>query len=161
MLRSRPCSWSSYRGPVINWVKGLRFKEEIRETGTAEPQGQGRDPDHGRIIILGAVLVSIVFGEFREPLLLVLIGGHHNARSARFVDDYIKSVLKRKRGFRAGKACRAVRDRPRGIDHRYYFPSNPQHATTLFVPFMNEPILDLGVLWIFFAMIVIVGSRTP
>jgi phospho-N-acetylmuramoyl-pentapeptide-transferase len=40
----------------------------------------------------------------------------------------------------------------------YFFPSNPEQATTLYVPFINEPVLHLGWVWVVFAMVTIIGS---
>jgi len=40
----------------------------------------------------------------------------------------------------------------------YYFPSNKSEATTLYVPFINEAVADLGFLWVFFAVVVIVSA---
>ncbi len=39
----------------------------------------------------------------------------------------------------------------------YKFPSNPAEASTIYVPFVNGPVIDLGWMWVPFAMIVIVG----
>jgi len=40
----------------------------------------------------------------------------------------------------------------------YFFPSNSKEATTLYIPFINNAIMNLGLVWIIFAVIVIVGS---
>jgi phospho-N-acetylmuramoyl-pentapeptide-transferase len=40
----------------------------------------------------------------------------------------------------------------------YFYPSNSECSTKLYVPFMNEPIAELSWFWIVFASIVIVGS---
>ena len=40
----------------------------------------------------------------------------------------------------------------------YLFPSNSKYVSKLFLPFMNEPLFDIGWVSVVFGTIVIVGS---
>ena len=40
----------------------------------------------------------------------------------------------------------------------YLFPSNQKELSTLYVPFINQAIFDMGWLWIIFSVVVIIGS---
>ncbi|HQP47969.1 MAG TPA: phospho-N-acetylmuramoyl-pentapeptide-transferase [Spirochaetota bacterium] len=145
---------------LITWLQGLKFKEEIRELGPETHRAKAGTPTMGGIIILGAVVVSIFFwGNFKNYYLLILLGATLLFGILGFVDDYIKSIKKKKDGVPAkmklvfqllvaGAVSLLV----------YLFPSSAEHGTKLFIPFVNEAILDLAWVWVVFATIVIVGS---
>ncbi len=144
---------------MIRWLKKLRFGEEIRELGPESHKAKAGTPTMGGFIILIAVLVSIaLWGNFLNHYLVVLIVSTVLLGALGFVDDYIKSVKKRKDGVPARvKFGIQVLIAAVSVMVIYSYPSNGLHGTTLFVPFINEPIWDMKILWIFFAVIVIVG----
>jgi phospho-N-acetylmuramoyl-pentapeptide-transferase len=75
-----------------------------------------------------------------------------------FADDYIKSIKKDKNGVPARMKLLVQFLVALGAAGAVYlYPSAREHVTDLFVPFMNEAILDMGLMWVVFAMIVIVG----
>ena len=144
---------------VIRWLRRLKFKEEIRNLGPESHQAKAGTPTMGGIIILGAVLVSIaLWGNFSNHYLITLMGATVALGSLGFIDDYIKAILKRKdgvppRGKLAIQFLIAL-----GVSLViYHYPSNPAEASTLYVPFINEPIVDMGWLWVPFSMVVIVA----
>ncbi len=146
--------------PVINWLRRLRFGEEIRALGPESHRAKAGTPTMGGVIILGAVLIAMgLWGNFAEPYLIVLICATLALGALGFTDDYIKSIKKNKNGVPAKiklliqftvavATCIII----------YMFPSAPDHRSELFVPFINEAVMNMGVLWVFFATIVIVSS---
>ncbi len=145
---------------VILWLRRLRLKESIRDDGPITHKNKAGTPTMGGLIILGAVLLSILlWGNFTNHYLIILIGTTILLGILGFVDDYIKSVKKQKDGITAKKklffqaliAALAVL-------LIYFFPSEDQHATELFIPFVNEAIIDMSWAWVLFAIIVIIGS---
>ncbi len=145
---------------VIRWLQALKFGEEIRALGPESHRVKAGTPTMGGIIIIGAVLMSILlWGNFSNLYLCVLIGATVLLTGLGFVDDYIKSILKRKDGVpaRIKLLCQI------GIAlivalFIYNIPSGKEGATTLYVPFINEAVIDMGVMWIFFAVVVIVAT---
>ncbi|MCP4129388.1 MAG: phospho-N-acetylmuramoyl-pentapeptide-transferase [bacterium] len=145
---------------LIRWLRRLKFKEEIRELGPESHKAKVGTPTMGGIIIIGAVLFSIaLWGNFSNLYLLLLIGAAILLTLLGFADDYIKTVLKRKDGLPPiAKLVVQVSIALAVALVVYYNPSNPENATTLYVPFFNEAVIDLKWTWIIFAVIVITGS---
>lgn len=149
-----------FGGLVIRWLTHLRFKEEIRTLGPQTHQKKAGTPTMGGVLILGAVLISmLLWGNFTNLYVILLISITVLLGVLGFVDDYIKSILKKKDGIPARlkflMQCVFGLLIALGI---YFFPSNAKEATTLYVPFVNKAVADLSWAWILFAMLVIVGS---
>lgn len=145
---------------VIHWLRVLKFGEEIRTLGPESHKHKAGTPTMGGILILSAVMISILlWGNFNTRYLLYLIGATLCLGGLGFADDYIKSILKRKEGVPARVklivqiliACAVAL-------LIYGMPSNRVEASTLYVPFINEPIFDLGFAWVAFAVVVIVAA---
>ena len=144
---------------VINWLRGLRFREEIRELGPESHRQKAGTPTMGGLLILGSVLISILlWGNFNNHYLVTLIIATVVLGGLGFADDYIKAVKKKKEGL-PGKVKLIIQFSVALCVSLiiYFMPSNSIHATTLFVPFVNEAILDMGTMWVVFSMIVIAG----
>lgn len=146
-------------GLTIRWLKKLKLREEIRELGPQTHKMKAGTPTMGGIIILGAGAIAIIlWGNFSNLYLVTILLATLALCGLGFADDYIKTVKKRKDGvppigkllfqfFVAFAVALTI----------YNFPSNSAEVSTLYIPFINEPVCDLGLLWIPFAAIVIVG----
>lgn len=145
---------------VIRWLQRLRFQEEIRDLGPESHRSKAGTPTMGGIIILGAVLVSmLLWGNFSNHYVLLLMGATVMLGGLGFVDDYKKSILKNKNGVPARmKLAIQIVIALAVVLVIYLFPSDTKYTTQLFIPFFNEPVTDLGTIWLVFAMIVIIGS---
>ncbi|MDA3821582.1 MAG: phospho-N-acetylmuramoyl-pentapeptide-transferase [Bacteroidales bacterium] len=144
---------------VIKWLQRLKLGEEIRDLGPESHQAKAGTPTMGGILILGAIVLTIIlWGNFNNYYITMLLGATVILGGLGFLDDYIKSVKKNKDGvspkikllvqFFVAIAVSLI---------IYMNPSNPAHGSTLFVPFMNKPLLDMGWFWIVFASVFIVG----
>jgi phospho-N-acetylmuramoyl-pentapeptide-transferase len=145
---------------VIRWLRALKLGEEIRALGPESHRQKAGTPTMGGIIIIGAVLGSIaLWGNFTSPYLLILAGATVALGGLGFVDDYIKSILKRKEGVSAKvKLLVQIIVALAVALLVYYFPSSKMEVSTLYVPFINEAVVDMGLLWVAFAVIVIVST---
>ncbi len=145
---------------VIRWLRALKFGEEIRALGPESHRQKAGTPTMGGIIIIGAVLVSIaLWGNFSNPYLGILIGATVLLAGLGFADDYIKSILKNKNGVPARvKLLVQVIVALAVALLIYYLPSNSREVTNLYVPFINRSVADMGLLWIVFAVVVIVAT---
>jgi len=149
-----------FGGMIIRWLKSLKFGEEIRALGPESHYSKAGTPTMGGIIIIGSVLVSIsLWGNFTNHYLIMLIIATLLFGALGFTDDYIKSVLKKKNGIPAKiKFFVQILISLGIVAGIYAYPSNSKHATDLFVPFINEAVLDMGAFWVIFAVVVIAGS---
>ena len=145
---------------IIRWLRRMKLGEEIRELGPESHRSKAGTPTMGGLLILGAVLVSILlWGNFRNHYLIVLAAATLLLGILGFVDDYTKSILKNKNGLPARmKLFFQVAIALGAALVIYYYPSNREYTTRLFIPFFNEAVLDMSYLWIAFAVIVVVGS---
>ena len=146
---------------VIRWLQGLKFGEEIRELGPAEPQDEGGHPHHGRGAHpgSGACVSILLWGNLSNHYLVLLILATVFLGLLGFADDYMKSMRKVKNGMSARMKIVFQFLIALGVVLAvYFFPSNPKYTTRLFIPFVNEAILDMAWVWVVFAVIVVVGS---
>jgi len=145
---------------MIGWLQSLKFKESIRELGPKSHQTKAGTPTMGGLIILFAMVVSIaLWGNFSSAYLWVLSIATVLLGALGFADDFIKSILKRKGGLPAKVKLIAQTGVALGVAlFLYFYPSNPLQATTIYAPFVNGPVIELGWIWVVFAMVVIVGG---
>ncbi len=145
---------------MITWLQNLKLKEEIRELGPESHQAKAGTPTMGGIIILGAVLISLLlWGNFSNHYVILLMVATVALGALGFVDDYIKTVRKKKDGIPPrGKLLSQVLIGLGVALTVYFFPSSEKHVTELFIPFMNEALLEMSWVWVVFAIIVIIGS---
>lgn len=88
---------------MITWLQNLKLKEEIRELGPESHQAKAGTPTMGGIIILGAVLISLLlWGNFSNHYVILLMVATVALGALGFVDDYIKTVRKKKDGIPPG-----------------------------------------------------------
>ncbi len=144
---------------IIAWLRNLRFREEIRELGPESHRSKAGTPTMGGLLILGSVLVSILlWGNFNNHYVIVLIAATAVLGALGFADDYIKAVKKKKEGLPGRLKLVVQFSVALGVSLVIYlWPSNPGHVTELYVPFLNEAVLDMGKIWVIFSMIVIAG----
>ncbi|MBR5155465.1 MAG: phospho-N-acetylmuramoyl-pentapeptide-transferase [Clostridia bacterium] len=97
---------------LIPFLHKLKFGQEIREEGPAWHQKKSGTPTMGGFIFIVAVLVSVALGifitnlnEYTEDVLslIAMLGAALGFGSVGFLDDYIKVILKRNLGLRAGQ----------------------------------------------------------
>jgi len=145
---------------VIRWLRALKLGEEIRALGPESHKLKAGTPTMGGIIIIGAVLGSIaLWGNFASTYLIILSGATVALGGLGFADDYIKSILKRKEGVSAKVKLLVQMSVALAVALLvYYLPSNKTEVSTLYVPFINEAVVDMGLLWVVFAVIVIVST---
>ncbi len=145
---------------MIAWLQNLKLREEIRELGPESHRAKAGTPTMGGIIILGAVLLSLLFwGNFSNHYVLLLMGATVALGTLGFVDDYIKTIKKKKDGIPPkGKLFFQITI-ALGVALVVFFnPSNAKHTSDLFIPFMNEALVEMGWIWVVFAIVVIIGS---
>jgi phospho-N-acetylmuramoyl-pentapeptide-transferase len=145
---------------IINWLRSLKFKEEIRELGPDSHKVKAGTPTMGGVIVLSAIIFSMLFwGNFNSLYIILLIIATILLGALGFADDYMKAVLKMKNGM-PGKVKFLIQILVAFTISLiiFLFPSNTENASQLFLPFINKAVLDLSWAWLLFATIVIVGA---
>ncbi|HQO38859.1 MAG TPA: phospho-N-acetylmuramoyl-pentapeptide-transferase [Spirochaetota bacterium] len=148
-----------FGGPVIRLLQRIKFGEQIRNLGPESHKSKAGTPTMGGILFLGAVVASIIlWGNFSNHYLVILIVSTVLLGTLGFMDDYIKAVKKRKDGVNPrGKLTVQIGVAAIVSAAVFLFPSNPGECTTLYIPFIKRAITDLGWTWIFFSIFVIIS----
>ncbi len=149
-------------GPVIiRWLKSVNFGQNIRKEHveslyelTKHKQGT---PSMGGIIILLAIIVpTVLWADVANKYILLSIFAIMSLGTVGFIDDYVKVSKKRNLGLRALRKLFWQITIGLAVAAFVYFFTPIPH--TLQVPFSKKFVLDLGALYIFFVMLVIVSS---
>ena len=109
----------------------------------------------GIIILLSVVMTSLLYiGEYKEmiPVLFVTLG----FGLVGFLDDYIKVVMKRSLGLRAWQKLLG-QIVVTGV-FAYYILNVMNVGTEIIIPFTNGATWDLGVLYVPFLFVVLLGT---
>lgn len=150
-----------FGGPLIRYLTRLKMGQSIREYGPQSHLKKAGTPTMGGLLIVGAILTATVLWARPDNRfvcwavgVLVFLG------ALGFWDDYRKWLSKHP----AGGLSEAVKLGVQiflALALGVYFYLNPPSATlehTLTVPFLKEVHLPLGGLYVFLALLVLVGS---
>lgn len=152
-------------GPrFINFLVKLKFKETVREDGPKTHGGKAGTPTMGGLLIIAAMSISVLlWGNLENRYIILILICTLCISAIGFRDDYQKSILKIQGGMKAHVKMGwllfiailfslAV----------YYFPYNPTSEphlnTQLFLPFLKEPVMNLGFWAVPFWVIIISGT---
>ena len=141
----------------IALMKIKQFGQSIREDGPETHKKKKGTPTFGGVFILGSALVAcLICGNlFSFPFILTLfvtlsyfvLGG---------VDDYYKVLLKNSKGVSARQ--KLAWQFATAIIATFMMVKFNVIDTNVYVPFLKEPVIDLGWGFVAFASLVIVGS---
>ncbi len=152
-------------GPfMINRLKQLRIGEHIREEGPKDHQSKAGTPTMGGVLIIVSVLISVVFwSRLDQPYIYLMILTTLWFGGLGFLDDYSKLVNKRSLWLRGWHKIilQAVGALAIAIYLYKWGPiqtGDPTTRTALILPFFKDVGPNLGILFIPFTVLVIVGT---
>ena len=141
---------------LIPFLKKLKFGQFVRDDGPQSHLKKSGTPTMGGIIILLGIALTSVFyiGEYKDiiPVLFVTIG----FGLVGFLDDYIKVVMKRSLGLRAWQKLLG-QTVVTGI-FAYYLLKVMNLGTDIIIPFTDGATWDLGILYVPFIFVVLLGT---
>jgi len=149
-------------GPwLIDRMRRVKLGQYIREEGPKSHQQKAGTPTMGGILINVAILIpTILWADISNPYIWIILFVTFAYAAIGFIDDYRKLVKKRNLGLTAkekfiaqfGVALFA------GLAIGYLPMLRNNYSTALTFPFMKHFVLNLGVLYIPFVMVIIVGA---
>jgi phospho-N-acetylmuramoyl-pentapeptide-transferase len=149
-------------GPwLIERMHRIKIGQFIREEGPKSHQQKAGTPTMGGILINVAILIpTILWADILNPYIWIILFVTFAYATIGFFDDYLKLAKKRNLGLTAkqkftaqfGVALLA------GLAIAYLPSIHNNYSTVLTFPFLARVVLNLGVLYIPFIMIVIVGA---
>ncbi len=142
----------------IKWMQKKQFGQVIRDDGPKDHLKKAGTPTMGGVFIFIAILVSILlFGNFHSYPLLVTVGIYSSYFVLGFVDDYSK-VIKGSSYKGVSAKGKLIWQFVTALAGMFILVKYNHIDTKLYLPFIKGPFLDLGIFYIFFGAIVIVGS---
>ena len=145
-------------GPfVIRWLGKMQIGQIIQTDGPQSHMGKQGTPTMGGILILFSIFVSsVLWGNLTNHYVSILLLTLLLFGFIGFTDDYLMQVKKRNMGFTArGKFTIQILF---GLLIGFLIYKCPDFTTTLTLPFFKDFSPDLGIYYIPFACLVIVGT---
>ena len=145
-------------GPiVIRKLSQLQIGQIIQTDGPQTHMGKQGTPTMGGILILFSIFATtLIWGNLSNHYVNILLLSLLLFGLIGFVDDYLMQIKKRNMGFTAlGKFSIQV---VFGLIIAYLIYLCPDFTTTLTIPFFKDISPDLGLFYIPFACLVIVGT---
>jgi phospho-N-acetylmuramoyl-pentapeptide-transferase len=146
-------------GPrIIEALKRLKVGQTIRSDGPETHLKKAGTPTMGGVLIIFSMIIStLLWQDFENPHIWIITGSFVALGLIGFLDDYLKVTKRNSDGLSArakliGQFAVAVT-----VTFILYFSRN-EETTLLYLPFFKNPVCDLGVLWIPFAVLLIVGE---
>ncbi|MDR1899434.1 MAG: phospho-N-acetylmuramoyl-pentapeptide-transferase [Treponema sp.] len=143
---------------IIDALLRLKIGQSIRVDGPESHLAKGGTPTMGGVFIIFSVLVSMVLwmdlGNFKVWLTIASFGAFG---AIGFIDDYLKVTRHNSKGLPAWVKLICQFAVAIVVVLVLYF-SGEEGISLLYIPFFKNPVLDLGVLWIPFGVILIVGE---
>ncbi len=141
---------------IIPFLTRLKFGQNVRDDGPQSHLVKSGTPTMGGIMILISLVISSLFflkgNKDGMAVLFVTIG----YGIIGFIDDYIKVVKKRSLGLRAYQ--KIIGQLIITGVFLYYLYNYSNVGTDIYIPFTNGKTLELGILFIPFFFIVMVGT---
>lgn len=153
------CLWL---GPaIIRWLKGINVlahnQREHAESIHAFYAGKKNVPTMGGVMIVASVLISILFwGNLSKSSVWVLIVSLIWFAGVGFLDDWIKLRSKSSKGLTS--MTKLIGQLIIGVGIGLYLYTNPAFDKWLYVPLVKSAVLYMGVMFIPFVVLVLVGT---
>jgi len=147
-------------GPwIIRKLKKFSMTQQIRDNGPESHMGKAGTPTMGGLLIILCILLSIfMWGDLQNIYIWIMILSLLGFGAIGFLDDYLKIIRQNHQGLRAYQkfGMQIILALFIGV-FLYVNPKDP-YTDVLSVPFFKKWLFDLGMFYIPFSVIVIVGS---
>lgn len=147
-----------FGGKIIELIKKLKIGQSIREDGPQTHLQKTGTPTMGGIfIILSVVIAMLLWGDFRSTSTWIVMGAFLAFGVIGFIDDYLKVTRNNSAGLPAWAKLAGQFTVAITVVLILYFTGD-EHTTALYLPFLRNPVLDMGWIWIPFAVLLVVGG---
>ncbi|MDR1240075.1 MAG: phospho-N-acetylmuramoyl-pentapeptide-transferase [Treponema sp.] len=146
-------------GPrIIDALRRFKIGQSIREDGPESHLKKFGTPTMGGIFIIFSVLIAmLLWMDFGNEKVWLTLGAFAAFGGIGFIDDYLKVTRHNSVGLPAWGKLAGQFIVALGVMLFLYFTGD-EKATALYVPFFKNPVVDLGILWIPFGILLIMGE---
>lgn len=134
----------------------VRKQEECQKLYPYHKDKQGIPTMGGILILISVVGASLLWADLTNTYLLLVLFVTCCMGIIGFVDDYLKIIRKKSKGLTA--SMKLIGQTAVGFLIGAYIYLDPQIPAILEVPFLKEPVINLGVFYIPFVALVIVSA---
>ena len=143
---------------IIEALRTLKIGQTIRSDGPPTHLGKTGTPTMGGIFIIGSVVIAMLFwGDIRNRMVWLAIISFVAFGVIGFLDDYLKVTRNNSAGLPAWGKLAGQFGAALAIVLYLYFTGGDE-ITSLYIPFFKNPVIDMGVLWIPFGVLLIMGE---
>ncbi|MCL1931547.1 MAG: phospho-N-acetylmuramoyl-pentapeptide-transferase, partial [Treponema sp.] len=147
-----------FGGKVISALKRLKVGQSIRSDGPATHLVKAGTPTMGGLLVIGAVIIAmLLWGDLGNRMIWLTLISLVAFGVIGFIDDYLKVSRRNSAGLPAWGKLAGQFAAALAIVLYLYF-SGGEETTLLYVPFLKNPAVDMGTLWIPFAVLLIMGE---
>jgi len=134
----------------------LPRKKHVEDLYKLHKHKKGTPTMGGIIIILSILLSTVLWARLDNRFIILCLISVLWLGIVGFVDDYIKLIGQKPYGLSA--MTKFVGQLIFGIAIALYLYYNAQLSTQLYVPFLKHALINLGIFYIFFTVLVVVGT---
>jgi len=147
-----------FGGRVIEALKRLKVGQSIRSDGPATHLVKTGTPTMGGILIIGSVVIAmLLWGDLNNDMIWLTLAALLFFGGIGFADDYLKVSRRNSAGLPAWGKLAGQFAAALAIVLYLYF-TRGEETTLLYVPFLKNPVIDMGSLWIPFAVLLVMGE---
>jgi phospho-N-acetylmuramoyl-pentapeptide-transferase len=147
-------------GPwIINKLKRLSLTQHVRDDGPKAHMNKAGTPTMGGLLIIICIFFSILlWGDLKNIYVWTMIVSLVGFGAVGFIDDYLKITRRSHKGLRAYQKFGLQIFLAFLIGLFLYMNPKDPYTDVLSVPFFKKWLFDLGLLYIPFSIIVMVGA---
>ncbi|OGS34927.1 MAG: phospho-N-acetylmuramoyl-pentapeptide-transferase, partial [Elusimicrobia bacterium RIFOXYB2_FULL_49_7] len=148
-------------GPLlIRYLRKFKIGQTVRTDGPPTHLIKSGTPTMGGLLILVSLVVStLLWARLDNRFILMVLGGTLWLGFLGFWDDYLKLVKKNPRGLSSRRKFAAQAVLALAVSaYLWFYPSNPQYASSVNIPYLKNIFLELSFVYILFSSFIIVGS---
>ncbi|MDR0502877.1 MAG: phospho-N-acetylmuramoyl-pentapeptide-transferase [Treponema sp.] len=143
---------------IIELLHRLKVGQSIREDGPQTHLNKTGTPTMGGIFIILSVVIAMLFwGDLKNTAIWITLGAFTAFGAIGFIDDYLKVTRHNSAGLPAWAKLAGQFTIAITVVLVIYF-SGDENVTLLYIPFFKNPVIDMGWLWIPFAVLLVVGE---
>jgi phospho-N-acetylmuramoyl-pentapeptide-transferase len=147
-----------FGGKIIEALKRLKIGQTVRSDGPAGHLSKTGTPTMGGVFIIGSVVIAVLlWGDLGNRMIRLLLISFAAFGVIGFIDDYLKVTRHNSAGLPAWGKLAGQFAAALAIVLYLYFTGG-EETTVLYIPFFKNPVVDLGPLWVPFAVLLIAGE---
>jgi phospho-N-acetylmuramoyl-pentapeptide-transferase len=146
-------------GPlIIEALRKLKVGQAVRSDGPVTHLSKDGTPTMGGVMIIVSVLISmLLWQDLKNAKVALAIIAFVAFGLIGFLDDYLKVTRHNSAGLPAWAKLAGQFTVAIGVVVFLYYNSEKE-ITYLYMPFFKNPVVDMGVLWIPFGVLLVVGE---